>query len=221
MKNKEYSLREIKHGKTKIAIMNAFIKLLEKARYENISIKQLCKSVEVSEGTFFNYFPEKIDIINYYVRLIFMKVIWKAKKDAPKGKYLALLNAVFARMAEEMSNANIMYQLISVMVNQQERPKGISISKIERKIVFPGYAGIDDIPSASPDDLFREYLKGAVSNGELPKNTQINDAVVYLTAIMVGTLLAGKFEHLENKGYHYKRQLDFLWKGLGARGKFY
>jgi len=59
MKEKEYPLREKKHARTKITIMAAFIKCLEKTRFEDISIRQICKSVEVSEGTFFNYFPRR------------------------------------------------------------------------------------------------------------------------------------------------------------------
>ena len=76
MRVKEYSLREKKHARTKIAIMNAFIKRLEKTRFDDISIREICKSVEVSEGTFFNYFSEKIDIINYYSHLLFLKIFW-------------------------------------------------------------------------------------------------------------------------------------------------
>ena len=86
MRLKEYSLRERKHARTKIAIMNAFIERLEKTRFDDISIRQICKSVEVSEGTFFNYFPEKIDIINYYMNLMFLKVVARARKDVPQGR---------------------------------------------------------------------------------------------------------------------------------------
>lgn len=136
MRVKEYSLRERKHVKTKIAIMDAFIKRLEKTRFDDISIREICKIVEVSEGTFFNYFPEKIDIINYYMNLMFLKVVWKTQKEAPQGKYLALINTVFRKLAEELNNVNIMYQLIAIMIVRQERPKTVAISNLERQIFF-------------------------------------------------------------------------------------
>lgn len=215
---KEYSLREIKHAKTKIAIMNAFIKRLEKTRFDDISIREICRSVEVSEGTFFNYFPEKIDIINYYTNLMFIEVIWKARQDVPEGEYLVLINAFFARIAEEMlAYDNIVYQIISLTIIQRERPKTVAISNLEREIYFPNYEGIRDIQTMLVDDFLKECLLKAVKNGELTKDVSINDVLVSLTTILVGTLLAIKFSNIKDKSYHYRRQLQFLWNGLGVK----
>ncbi len=61
----EYSLREIKHARTKIALMKAFIEHLRHSSFEDISVKDACKRAEISEGTFFNYFPGKIDYLLY------------------------------------------------------------------------------------------------------------------------------------------------------------
>lgn len=218
MGTKEYSLREKKHARTKIAIMNAFIKRLEKTRFDDISIRQICKSVEVSEGTFFNYFPEKIEIINYYVSLMFLEVVAKARKDAPQGKYLFLINATFARLAEELLKYNnIVYQIISLMIVQRERPKTVAISNLERQIYFPGSEGIENVRVMLVDDFLRECLIGAVKNGELAKDIKIDDVLVSLMTILSGTLLAVKFTDIKDRSYHYMRQLGLLWNGLGAK----
>lgn len=218
MRIKEYSLREKKHAKTKIAIMNAFIKRLEKIRFDDISIREICESVEVSEGTFFNYFPEKIDIINYYRNLMFLKVVWNARRDAPPGEYVPLITAIFARMAEDLLNYNnIVYQVISLMIVQRERPKTVAISNLERQIFFPGCEGIENIPVMLIDDFLKECLAGAVKNEELPKDIKIDDVLVSLITILGGTLLAVKFTANKDRSYHYLRQLGFLWNGLRAK----
>ncbi|MDD5691482.1 MAG: TetR/AcrR family transcriptional regulator [Candidatus Omnitrophica bacterium] len=218
MVKKEYSLRERKHARTKIAIMDAFIKRLEKSRFDDISIRQICKSVEVSEGTFFNYFPEKIDIINYYMNLMFLKIIWKARKDATQVQYIPLINATFSGLAEELLNHNnIVYQMISLMIVQREKPKTVVISNLERQIYFPGAEGIDNIRVMLVDDFLRECLLGAVRNGELPKDIKINDVLVSLMTILSGSLLAAKFAEIKDRSYHYMRQLRFLWNGLGVK----
>ena len=218
MRLKEYSLRERKHAKTKIAIMNAFIERLEKTRFDDISIRQICKSVEVSEGTFFNYFPEKIDIINYYMNLMFLEVVAKARKDAPQGKYLLLINATFVRLAEELLKYNnIVYQMISLMIVQRERPKTVAISNLERQIYFSGSEGIENVRVMLVDDFLRECLIGAVKNGELAKDIKIDDVLVSLMTILSGTLLAAKFSAIKDRSYHYTRQLQFLWNGLGVK----
>ena len=217
MRLKEYSLREKKHARTKIAIVNAFIKRLEKVRFDDISIRQICKIVEVSEGTFFNYFPEKIDIINYYMHLIFLKVVARAWQDVSAGQYLPLINATFSRLAEEsLNNNNIVYQMMSLMIVQRERPKMVVISNLERQIFSPGLQGIDNVKLMLLEDFLKECLIGAVNNGELPKDTKIEDVLVSLITILSGTLLAAKFAAIKDRSYHYARQLQFLWKGLGV-----
>ncbi|MDD5166966.1 MAG: TetR/AcrR family transcriptional regulator [Candidatus Omnitrophica bacterium] len=217
MSQKEYSLREKKHARTKLAIVNTFIKCLEKSRFEDISIREICKSVEVSEGTFFNYFPEKIDIVNYYTRLIFLETVWKAQRDAGQKKSLSLVNAIFERMAGRIDNINIIYQIISVMLMQQEKPKQVNIPDIERHIAFPDYIGIENIPVVFIEDFLRTCLKKAARNGELPKNVKIEDVLVSLMAILGGTLLTTKLTGIKDSAYHYRRQLQLLWKGLGIK----
>jgi hypothetical protein len=213
----EYSLRERKHAKTKIAIMDAFIKRLEKTRFDDISIREICKSVEISEGTFFNYFSEKVDIINYYSHLLFLKIFWKAQNEIPPGNYLALIEAVFKNVAAELNNVNIIYQIISVMIMQRDKPKTIIIPDVEKHFAFPDYKGIEDITPVFIDDFFEKCLKEAIKNGELPKKINIDDVLVSLTTIMVGTLLATKFVNIKDRTYHYMRQFNLLWKGLGIK----
>ncbi|QAT16598.1 hypothetical protein BU251_02055 [Candidatus Velamenicoccus archaeovorus] len=218
MVHKEYSLRERKHAKTKIAIMNAFIKRLEKTRFDDISVRQICEDVDVSEGTFFNYFPEKIDIINYYMHLEFLQVIWKARKDVPEGAYVALIDAVLENLGKELLRYdNIIYQLIALMIIQQQRPKNLSISNLERQTFLPDCEGIEDIKLMLPDDFFSECLKEAVRHGELSKDIKIDDLQVSLMTILSGTLLAAKFAANKDIVYHFRRQLRFLWKGLGIK----
>jgi len=223
MTGKEYSLREKKHARTKIALMNSFIGRLKNCRFEDISIRAVCESAEISEGTFFNYFPEKIDVITYYVNLMTMKIIWKAQQRAPKGKSIALINAFFEEMADEFTNVNIAYELISIMVVQHERPRKAAIPDIEKNIVFPDLAGIEDISPLFIDEFFRECLEKALKNGEFPKNVNIDNVLVSLTTINIGTLIAVKFSdvvkfrNVKSVKYHYMRQLQILWAGLGVK----
>jgi len=217
MAGMEYSLREKKHARTKIALMNAFVGRLQKSRFEDISIRDVCKSVEVSEGTFFNYFPEKIDVITYYVNLMTMKFIWKAQKKVSKGEYIALLNSFFEELGRESAKINITYELISIMVVQHEKPKKADISDVEKHLFFPDLTGIEKISPLLMDEFFRECMEGALKTGELPGNVNIDNALVSLITIMVGTMIAVKFSDVKNIKYQYLRQLRILWKELGVK----
>lgn len=217
MKVDKYSLRERKHARTKIAIMNAFIERLGKAPFEDISVREICESIEISEGTFFNYFSEKIDIINYYARLLFLKIVWKTRNEVPPEKYFASIEAVFKNAAAELNNINLIYQIISVLIRQREKPKAIAISNIEKRLAFPDCDGIENIPTIFIDDFFKNCVQAAIENGELPKKTNINDVLVSLMTILTGTLLATKFTNVKGRAYHYMRQLHILWECLTER----
>ncbi len=209
-------MRERKHARTKIALMKAFITRLQGCRFEDISVREVCRGVEVSEGTFFNYFPGKIDVITYYINLMHTKIIWKARQKAPGGKYIDLINAFFEEMADESTGINIKYELISIIIGQHEKPKKVVIPAIEKHLFFPDLAGIEDVQSLLMEDFLRECLAGALKNSELPAKTNIADTLVSLMTIMVGTMIAVKFNDIRNIKYQYQRQLQMLWKESGA-----
>lgn len=216
---REYSLREKKHARTRLAIVKAFVRRLGTSRYDDISIRELCRSMEISEGTFFNYFPEKLDIINHYMTLLLLKIVWVARREIPPGRPLDLIDEVFIKLAEELRTANLGYQLISIMVNQQESPKVIDIPPLEKQLAFPRCAGIEKSPTVQLQEFFNACLREARQRGDLPSDAVLDDIVISLLTIMGGTLLAAKFEKIGDKAYHYTRQLRLLWKGLGAMGR--
>ncbi|MFA5116174.1 MAG: TetR/AcrR family transcriptional regulator [Candidatus Omnitrophota bacterium] len=216
---REYSLREKKSARTKIAIMNAFMERLKDKRYEDISIREVCLDAEVAEGTFFNYFPEKIDILSYYLYLMTSKMIWKAGAKASASGYLALVESLFKQLSEEWSNSNLAYQILSVLIAQSKRPKKILFSGFEKKLVFPDCPGIEETPSVILDEWLRVCVIQARKSGELSPKINVDDVVVSLITIITGTLLALRFENVNKCGYHYRRQLHDLWRVLGAEEK--
>ncbi len=56
-------LRERKKLKTKEAIQRAAMRLIDKQGYEATTIEQIAAAAEISESTFFNYFPTKEDVV--------------------------------------------------------------------------------------------------------------------------------------------------------------
>lgn len=219
MPKKECTLREKKFARTKIGLMNAFIDRLQNSRFDDISIREVCHEAEVAEGTFFNYFPEKIDVIRYYLQLLTLKMVWRAQNEVPVGQYLALINSFFSQTATELNNVNVIYQIISVLLVQREKPKKIEISAFEKQLAFPTCKGVEDSPVIVLDDWLKDGVAAALKNGELPPKTNVDDVTVSLMTILIGTLLALKFGNVKGRDYHYRRQLQALWKGLGVRGQ--
>lgn len=217
MNPNEYSLREVKHARTKIALMKAFIEHLRHASFENVSIKDVCRRAEISEGTFFNYFPEKIAVVTYYVNLMTIKLIWKVRQKDFQGRNIFLINAFFEEMAAEFSVINIKYELISIMLIQRAKPQKTAISAVEKQIFFPDLAGIEAIEAILPEEFFRECLAAALKNGELPEKVDLANVLISLKTIMVGAMIAIKFSDVRSLKDQYMRQLAMLWRDVGAK----
>ncbi len=221
MDQDKYSLRERKHAKTKLSLVYAFIERLKTQRFEEISISELCADLEVAEGTFFNYFPRKIDVIRYFTDLITSHIIWKADQKNDEKNYLNNIDNIFYYLGEAIENCtNLIYEIIAAFIGQKQvighRTK---ITKAEKHFAFPECAGIEDInpPLILFEDYFEEILKKAVKNKELPETTDVNEAVLFLKTILAGIPLAIKREKIKDLKFWNRKMLKLLWKALDRK----
>jgi AcrR family transcriptional regulator len=217
MEEQRLSLRERKHAKTKVALTMAFVERLKSARLEDISIKEICDSVDVSEATFYNYFPAKIDLIYYYQQLLALKIIWETNRKAKKDSPLHRIDVFFDVLTQQINHPYLFYELVSILVGQKVRPKRVTISLAERSYAFPHAQGIEDVPFISLEDFLYSNLEEAVQGGELPRDVNLSDIIIFLLTILIGVPLAISYDKFNTLGAYYKKQLSFLWKGLGRR----
>ena len=91
-------LRERKKQKTKAAIQRAAMRLFKKQGYEETTVEQIAAVAEISESTFFNYFPNKEDVVIYDE---YDPMLFAALAAAPKGETLA---QTFARLLDQLGD---------------------------------------------------------------------------------------------------------------------
>lgn len=65
--NMELSKQQKKSKETKEKIFRAAKEILQKEGYENLSIKNICESAGVSNGSFYHHFKTKDDLLSYYI----------------------------------------------------------------------------------------------------------------------------------------------------------
>lgn len=217
MEEQHFPLRERKHAKTKVALTMAFVERLKSVRFEDISIKEVCDSVDVSEATFYNYFPAKIDLIYYYQQLIVLNTMWETHKEARIDSPLHRIDVFFDVLTKQVNHPYLFYELVSILVGQKVRPQNVNISLAEKSYAFPKSKGIKDISVMSLEDFFYNNLKAAVQHGELPRDVNLSDIMIFLLTIIIGVPLAISYDDFNTLGSQYKKQLFFLWKGLGRR----
>jgi AcrR family transcriptional regulator len=209
------SLRQRKFARTRLSLADAATRHLEAASFDSLSVKALCERVQISEATFFNYFPCKEDLIIYLDRLWTLELNWYGRQAAEQQKGLAVIEALFRYTSIQIQKKpGLMGEIIAHEARARERSHGMEITTAERLIAFADLAGIEALPDDSLESLLRNALQAAIDRGELPQNTAISAAMVALVSIFYGVPLAMQHANPAAIGAMYRQQLALLWAGL-------
>jgi len=209
------SLRERKFARTRLALAEAATRHLEAASFETLSVKALCERVQVSEATFFNYFPRKEDLIIYLDRLWTLELNWYGRQAAAQHTGIAVIEALFRYTAIQIQKKpGLMGEIIAHEARARVRTAGMEITPAERMMAFSDLEGIEQLPDDSLEALLRGSLQSAIDQGELPANTAIAAAMVALVSIFYGVPLAMQHANPAAIGAMYRQQLALLWAGL-------
>lgn len=216
---KEFSLREKKFAKTKIGLLREFMYQMQTASFDAISIKDVCDKVEVSEGTFYNYFPQKSDILCYYKDLSAIKICWKLFTEFKDRLALEKISLAFNLLTDEMSDLHVFYEMISTFTREKKSKMHClaEITSVEKYYAFPDSLGIEETPGMLLEDLFKVLLQEARKNDELPKNVDIEGLVKFLMAVLIGTPLALGMDEFSQLKMYINKELNLIWTALGRK----
>ncbi|MGB5259082.1 MAG: TetR family transcriptional regulator [Gammaproteobacteria bacterium] len=211
------SLRERKFARTRLALGEAVTQHLEIAPFETLSVKALCERVQISEATFFNYFPKKDDLIVYLDRLWTLELNWYGRQAAGQHQGLPVIEALFRYTSIQIQKKpGLMGEIIAHEARVRKRQAGTEITPAERMIAFADLEDIESLPDDSLENLLRSSLEAAIKQGELPENTAMAAAMVGLVSIFYGVPLAMQYANPAAIGAMYRQQLALLWAGLRA-----
>ncbi|MEN8205235.1 MAG: TetR/AcrR family transcriptional regulator [Pseudomonadota bacterium] len=209
------SLRERKFARTRLALADAVSGHLDAAPFETLSVKSLCERVQISEATFFNYFPKKDDLIVYLDRLWTLELNWYGQQAMQQQQGLAVIEALFRYTSIQIQKKpGLMGEIIAHEARSRERHSGPEITVAERMMAFSDLEGIENMSDDSLEGLLRSSLQMAIELGELPENTAISAAMVGLVSIFYGVPLALQHSNPAAIAAMYRQQLELLWKGL-------
>ena len=61
-------MADLRTQKTYKSLKDAFLELLEKYRFEDIAIQQLCQSAQIRRATFYTHFADKYEFLAFYIQ---------------------------------------------------------------------------------------------------------------------------------------------------------
>jgi AcrR family transcriptional regulator len=183
---------------------------------EEISIKEICDKANISEGTFFNYFPKKQDVIKYFISNWSIDVSWHAQTVLNKtGSSIKAIETVYSRTAEQVQdNVPVIFEIIALIARTRKMIDIEDISLAEKLIAFPELKEIDKIKANNLVGVFKPLIEQAIEKEELPVDTDIEALLLALRAIFFGTTTAVTQNHANKLNDAYQYHLNILWKYL-------
>lgn len=209
-------LRERKFYQTRLRLARALRERLEKAPLDELNVRDLCEDVEISEATFFNYFPRKADLLAYLGQLWSVELAWHGRQALARGDGgLTAVQRVFEQAARQFQAApGVAGELIAWQARARARHAPEPLSVNERRLAFPEQAGIEALADQSLEQALIAALQRAVDQGELPRNTHLPIVMVALLSIFHGVPLALRLGNPSGIGAMYRQQLAILWGGV-------
>lgn len=211
------SLRERNYAHTRLGILEACLALTATRSFGELSVREIAEQAGVSQGTFFNHFGTKDDVLFFFMRLWTVRVGERASGALERGTARDAIGALFELLADEMADhPRMMLEVISVIANASERPR-VELTPAERLIALGALTAPPPAQETRLDDLLSALLRAAVKRGELPRSARATVGAQTLQAVFYGVPIALRGEPVSSLRRAYREALALVWQGLRAR----
>ncbi|MCO4761206.1 MAG: TetR/AcrR family transcriptional regulator [Myxococcales bacterium] len=208
--------RDKKRARTRIAILDALIERLDARSMEEVAISELALAAGVSQATVFNHFGGKADIVTYFIALWGIEVGLVARRamaDCETTKHA--IEAVFVATAETTArHPGVMLEIIAHQATLRQKPELPAISPAERLLRFGDDPDALEQPAGGLETVLPALISRAVSQGELPPDTDLQAVLLGLASIFFGVPLILARHQPDQLVNCYRQQLALFWRGI-------
>ncbi len=211
------TLRERNYAQVRLDVLEASLALSAKRPFSELSVREISERAGISQGTFFNHFPNKDDVLFLFMGLWTVRAALRAQEVMrDEGSAREALLAIFELVATEMEQRpRLLLDVISVIALATSRPQ-VVLTAAERAMAFPGQD--QSLASGTPtlEHLFTVCLEQAIVQRELPRLTSIPAATLFLRTTFYGIPIAARGARPSDVLRGYQEAFALLWKGLGG-----
>ncbi|MCZ8157242.1 MAG: TetR/AcrR family transcriptional regulator [Leptospira sp.] len=210
-------LKERKFAKTRLNVIEVFLEQLESRSFEEIKIKDIYLKAQISEPTFYNYFPEKEDMVLLFIQIWSLQVSVFASQNKSTDSGYKLLSSLFRYTANESKkNPRILLEIISFQAKKIQTIKIPKLTLSERLLLFPHQDGIQNLPAMGIEGLIKQALDSAEKRGELPSSTNWQNFGLAIAALFFGVPVIA-FQTDQGLEKLWLESLSYLWLGAGGK----
>ncbi len=212
--------REVNTAKNKRSLVNALLERLKEEAFNTIKISTLCKDAGVSQASFYNYFPQKKDMVVYFIQLWTLETSWYAQRESVSGAGLGVIESIFVRMADSIRKSpEIIGEVIAFQATNELPDEWPPLTDAEKKLAFPELEGIESVEGKGLDSILLPNLQIAVEKGELPESVSLMSLVIALTSLFFGVPILRRHLPTNQLGNIISEQLKLIWAGAHSMKK--
>ncbi|MEM6361782.1 MAG: TetR/AcrR family transcriptional regulator [Bacteroidota bacterium] len=206
------TLRQQKSARLKLQILKAALNLVGKNSFEELYVDAICGLVKVSKVTLFKYFPQKDDILLYYLR------VWLLHRavELSKTEYVGLVGLRFLqeKLCDSfMNHPGVVLGLVSYLTSLKRPPGPVSLKTAER-IQLYSVEELENVEIRSLHQLVENFVLEAIFNGEITKRSDTNEIANLFLSVIYGTLVTAHLNQIAPIKIYMKRNLDLVLDGL-------
>lgn len=203
------SLREKKKAKTKLALLEGCLELIGDGNFRNVLVDDICRRAEVSKVTFFKFFPQKEDLLIYFMSIWQAKCYIELSTSSRRG--WDAVRYIFAKVTDDGKKyPGIMLSLISFLSEQKMHPCVPVLSEAELSLLFPDQEAKTAIAEVDLGDIFHQCVMEASADGQLSPHVNEEEAVILLFSMFYGAYLSAHLFHASDFMAIYEMHLKSL-----------
>ncbi|MCE5173564.1 TetR/AcrR family transcriptional regulator [Paenibacillus profundus] len=211
MNMENISLRERKKAKTKLALYEASLELIVHQPFRDMKVEDICARAEVSKVTFFKCFPQKEDILIYYM-CVWLTGRWlEIEKRGLRGWETA--EHLFASVAtEDQRRPGMMLRLIGLLAEAKMHPCMPTLSDAEISLLFPEEKRQARAVDPRMDVLMERIVEEARADGQANTELSVEQMTAMLFTIFYGAYLTAHIMQRRDIVRCYEEHLNILKK---------
>ncbi|MES0491697.1 MAG: TetR/AcrR family transcriptional regulator [Leptospirales bacterium] len=207
----EFSIRDIKYGRARLSVLRVFVDSIKDTNYEDIRIKDLCRTAEISEQSFYNYFPKKDDLFLYFISLWSVDVQLHAYELTPGVKRIYSLFEYTAKRSDQ--NPNLLRQVVAYRAKNETDDSSLKmkpVSLAEKCILFGNADILKKLPDQGIAPVLNSNLKYAKKNGEISPDSDTNALTLGLAAIFFGIPILTTNTGTSSLSENYRKAIQLM-----------
>jgi len=211
----ETGVRAKKSAKIKLDILIASTQLLGKKSFRELYVEEICQKAGVSKVTFFKYFPQKDDVLLYYLRIWCLDraiELYYEPKEAMTGIYYMLDK--LADSYEE--NPGLILSLISYVTSLSRPPSPYPLRPIEREMLYPNEEAVKKVDLLSIHQMIEKFLLEAIFKKEIVGVSDTKDISNLFFALIYGSVVTAHLRQINSLRLFFKQNVETVLKKLGS-----